>query len=107
MYKSLGINTDDSVALGTFERDGGAGTAALLEASGLFEPPERRQYGWEQRYSRQEWLDQLPTHSDHRTLPPETLDALLAGVGDTIDGLGGSLLVRYDTLVVTARRLAV
>src|SRR5438067_1336749 len=85
VYKSLGINTDDSVALGTFKRDGGAGTAALLEASGLFEPPERRQYGWEQRYSRQEWLDQLPTHSDHRTRPPEKLDTLLAGVGDAID----------------------
>ena len=106
VYKGLGISTDNSVALGTFKRDGGAGTVVSFEASGQFTRPERRQYFWEQVYSRQEWLDQLPTHSDHRTLPAETLAAALAGVSDAIEALGGSIQVRYDTLVVTALRIA-
>ena len=28
-------------------------------------------YDWSQRYTTAEWLDHLPTHSDHRLLEPE------------------------------------
>jgi hypothetical protein len=93
--------------LGTYGRDAGAGIVASLEASARFEGAETRRYDWQQHYSRDEWLDQLPTHSDHRTLPAKTLQALLAAVGAAISGLGGSIHVHYDTLLVTARRLAV
>jgi SAM-dependent methyltransferase len=103
IYYRLGVSTNDSVALGTYGRDGGAGTVASLEASARFEGVETRRYDWQQRYSRDEWVDQLPTHSDHRTLPSETLQALLVAVGDAIDDLGGSIHVHYDTLLVTAR----
>ena len=104
VYNRLGLDVHDSVALGTYRRDGGAGTIAGLEATGLFDAVDVHIYYWERRYSRDEWLDQLPTQSDHRILPPDVLRALLAAIGDVIDGLGGSLLMRYDTMLVTARR---
>jgi SAM-dependent methyltransferase len=105
-YRDLDLDMSDSVALGTYRRDGGAGTIAHLEATGRFAKPEVRKYLWEQRYSRDEWLDQLPTHSDHRTLPPAQLAAVLRAVGEIIDSAGGSLVAHYDTMLVTARRLA-
>ena len=105
VYSGLGLDMRDSVALGTYRRDGGAGTVSELAASGAFSGTEVRRYFWDQRFSRDEWLDQLPTHSDHRILPPEKLEAVLRGVGAAIDAMGGSILVRYDTMLVTALRI--
>src|SRR4029077_12610802 len=79
VYDRLGVELSQSVALGTYKRDGGAGTVADLEETGTFEHPEVRRYFWEQRYSRDQWLDQLPTHSDHWMLPSDTLQAVLGG----------------------------
>jgi len=106
VYGDLEIDTKNSVALGTYRRDGGDPTIDRLAASGRFEPAEARRYFWDQRYSRDQWLDQLPTHSDHRMLPPDKLDAVLREVGAAIDALGGSIVVHFDTLLVTARRIA-
>src|SRR5947209_18244993 len=97
------------VEIGSFEKwnaggDGGAGTIAHLEGTGRFTKPEVRTYLWEQRYSRDEWLDQLPTHSDHRPLPPEKLAAGLTAVAHEIDAAGGSLVGHYDAKVRTALR---
>ena len=105
VYDGLGLDMRDSVALGTYRRDGGSGTLSELEANGAFSGSEVRRYFWEQRFSRDEWLDQLPTHSDHRILPPEKLEGVLRGVGAAIDAMGGSMLVRYDTMLVTALRI--
>ena len=93
----------DSVVLGTIAR-GGDGDARAIEATGSFGPVETRTYPWEERVTRDAWLDQLGTHSDHRLLPPDQLDALLAGVGEAIDGLGGAITVHYRTSSVTAVR---
>jgi SAM-dependent methyltransferase len=106
VHNRLGVETGQSVALGTYTRDGGAGTVAALEAAGAFEHVEVRRYFWELHYSRDEWLDQLQTHSDHRILPADTLNAVLRGIGAAIDAVGGSIPVRYDTMVVTATRVA-
>jgi SAM-dependent methyltransferase len=105
VYSRLGVETRHSITLGTYKRDGGAGTVAQLEESGAFEGGEVRRYHWDQRYSRDEWLDQLPTHSDHAILPSEQLRAVQHDIGETIDRLGGSVLVRFDTMVVTATRV--
>jgi SAM-dependent methyltransferase len=106
VYERLGVELRHSVALGTYKRDGGASFVAELEAAGGFESIDVRKYYWDQRYSRVEWLDQLPTHSDHRILAPDKLRAVLAEIGDVIDGLGGSVLIHYDTMLVTALRIA-
>ena len=68
-----------------------AAHADPIEACGRFEPVEQWSFTWERTYSRDEWLDQLPTHSDHRTLAPEVLSPLLQHIGDVIDANGGAL----------------
>ena len=59
---------------------------------------------WEHTYTRGEWLDQLPTHSDHRTLPPDVLAPLLHHVGDVIDANGGTLTIGHTTELLLAAR---
>jgi len=65
---------------------------------------ERWRYDWEAVHTRDEWLDQLPTHGGHSHLPPDQLEAILAGIGDAIDAAGGRFAMRYATVVVTAGR---
>ncbi len=94
----------DSVVLGTMRvppsrRD----DAAMLEPAG-FRDVEHRAYDWDRVYSRDEWVDQLPTHSDHRLLPADVRDAVLARVGAAIDELGGAITVHHSTRLLTARR---
>ena len=81
-------------------------TSASRRLAESFEPGERRSYGWLRTYTRDEWLDQLATHSDHRTLPPKELKALLDAVGQVIDRRGGSIVMSYRTLLVTGVRRA-
>ncbi len=73
-------------------------------ATGGFEEHEMRSYAWTRHYSTDEWLDQLGTHSNHRVLPAATLEALLDEIGVALDGLGGSIEVRYDTVLYTLVR---
>ncbi|MBA2283469.1 MAG: methyltransferase domain-containing protein [Actinomycetota bacterium] len=77
-----------------------------IDAAGAFGPQRITAYEWSVTHRRDEWLDQLPTHSDHRLLPPERLAALLAAVGDVIDGLGGSITLLYETVCWSAERVA-
>jgi SAM-dependent methyltransferase len=95
----------ESVPLGTMPSDHAADIAAIA-ATQLFTTCEVRTYGWTRRYSREEWLDQLGTHSDHLTLPRPQLAALLEGVGAAIDQLGGSITVHYETRLISAQRRA-
>lgn len=65
---------------------------------------ELRKYEWRHTYTRDEWLDQLPTHSDHRLLDAGTRAALLADIGGAIDDLGGAITVTYVTGLLTWTR---
>jgi hypothetical protein len=90
--------------LGNFDEQRIAVTTSAFDATGLLASVETRTFVWERRYSRDEWLDLLPTHSDYRTLPADQLDRLLGAVGEAIDGLGGSLPVVYQLRLVSATR---
>jgi len=79
---------------------------AAIAANHLFDPCQLRSYGWTQQYSRDEWLDQLGTHSDHIALEPQQRAALLAAVGAAIDRLGGSITLHYETELISAQRIA-
>lgn len=59
-------------------------------------------FPWEAVYTTDEWLDVLPTHSDHRLLPVQQRQRLLDSLGEAIDRLGGQLRLRYETLLVSA-----
>jgi SAM-dependent methyltransferase len=76
-----------------------------IRAAGAFGAPERWRFDWERSYTRHGWLDQVPTFGGHNRFPPATLEALLAGVGDAIDAVGGRFTMRYAAVVVTAARI--
>jgi hypothetical protein len=95
---------DYSILLGHGAAERVSTSAAALSASGHFGEPAVTAFPWERTYTRAEWLDQLPTHSDHRTLPPDRLAALLGGVGEAIDEAGGRIPVHYTAWLVTATR---
>jgi SAM-dependent methyltransferase len=81
-----------------------AAHAGQIEGCGRFGPVEERSFTWEHTYTRGEWLDQLPTHSDHRVLPPDVLGALLEHIGDVIDANGGVLTIGHTTELLLAVR---
>jgi SAM-dependent methyltransferase len=72
---------------------------------GGFSDPEQWRFDWERRYTRDEWLEQMPTFGTLTQLPPDQLAEVLAGVGAAIDAMGGSLTMSYTTVVVTAARI--
>jgi SAM-dependent methyltransferase len=82
-----------------FTEKAGEGT----RQSGVFDEPELWQSEWEQRLTRDEWLDQLPTQGGHTQLPPDALAELMAGIGAAVDTLGGSFTMRYTTVAVISR----
>lgn len=76
-----------------------------IDASGRFGPVEQRDVPWARTYTRDEWLDQLETHSDHRVLPADQRRALLDAVGAVIDAHGGSFEMPHTTRLLLAERL--
>jgi SAM-dependent methyltransferase len=69
---------------------------------GAFDAPEQWRFDWERTYTRDEWLDQLPTSGFHNQLSPDEADELMAGIGAAVDGVGGSFVMPYTAVVVTA-----
>lgn len=82
-------------------------TAEGVGQSGAFGEPERWSFPWQRSYTRDEWLDQVPTFGGHSRFPRETLRDLLEGIGTAIDSVGGSFLMQYRTVAVTAARKTV
>lgn len=76
--------------------------AGGIRQAGRFSEPEQWRYGWERVYTRDEWLDQLPTHGILTRLDPSQLAVVQGRVGAAIDGLGGRFTMRYTTVAVTA-----
>ena len=75
-----------------------------IRQSGEFSEPEQWQFDWERAYSRDEWLDQLPTLGSLTGLGPDKVAQVLAEVGAAIDAIGGNFTMEYATVVVTAAR---
>ncbi|GII94068.1 methyltransferase type 11 [Sinosporangium siamense] len=75
-----------------------------MRQTGVFGEPELWRYEWEHSYTRDEWLDQLPTSGLLTRLPQATLDEVLAGAGDALDAVGGSFTMQYTTLVCTTTK---
>jgi hypothetical protein len=78
--------------------------AAGIRETGAFDKLEQWQFDWEQSYTRDEWLDLVPTSGGHSQFLPETLEESLARIGAAIDAVGSSFRMRYSTVVVTAVR---
>jgi hypothetical protein len=69
-----------------------------------FGDPEQWRLDWERHYSRDEWLDQVPTFGGLSRFPAATQQALLAGIGAAVDALGGSFTMGYATVAASAAR---
>ncbi len=81
------------------------GTAADgMRRSGGFAEPEQWQVDWDRPYTRDEWLEFVPTAGGMSQIPPDRLADLLAGIGAAIDAVGGSFTMHYSTLAETAVR---
>lgn len=85
--------------------------AALCEkaADGMrqaraFGNAEQWRFEWERFYTRDEWLDAVPTSGFTNQLRPATLQELIAGIGAAIDVAGGGFTMGYTTVTVTAAR---
>jgi SAM-dependent methyltransferase len=105
VYRKYGSQIiDKTFVLGRPAPTLGSAHAVPIEACGCFGPVEEQSFRWRRTYARDEWLDQLPTHSDHRSLRPDTLSTLLEQVGAVIDANGGALTIRHTTELLLAVR---
>lgn len=73
-----------------------------LEAA-RFRDVHVRNYEYEVTYTSEEWVGFAQTHSDHLLLPPDRRVALVAGLRELIDGMGGSITLEAGTYTVLAR----
>jgi SAM-dependent methyltransferase len=87
-------------------RAGGARAADGMRQAGGFGEPEEWLADWSRHYTRDEWLDLVPTLGGFRQLPGNVQAELLAGLGAAVDAAGGVFTMGYTTLAVTAVRLA-
>jgi SAM-dependent methyltransferase len=71
---------------------------------GGFSDPEQWRFDWQRSYTREAWLDQLPTSGALTRLPSDKLAQVLEGVGAAIDAMGGGFTMPYTTMAVTAAR---
>jgi LmbE family N-acetylglucosaminyl deacetylase len=76
-----------------------------LRQTGRFEAEDVWTVEWQRPYTREQWLDELPTSGLLTRVRPPALAELLTGIGAAIDATtGGSFIVPYTTVAVTARR---
>jgi SAM-dependent methyltransferase len=81
-------------------------TLAGLESAGAFGSPAVTAFPWRRLCTTESWLELISTHSVYRTLEPQRRGRLLAALGEEVDALGGSFEMRYETVLVSARRVA-
>ena len=70
-----------------------------------FGAPTEKWFPWTRTYQRDEWLDQLVSRSDHTALEPAVRDRLFEAIGAAIDDHGGSFVMNFETVLITATRL--
>lgn len=73
-----------------------------LRSCPKFGEPHMKTFEWSRRYTSDEWLDQLLSHSDHIALEPELREELFLEIGMTIDRFGGTFDMAYSTILISA-----
>ncbi|MFE3542760.1 class I SAM-dependent methyltransferase [Nocardia sp. NPDC059177] len=76
--------------------------AEQIRATGHFAEPEQWRYDWQRSYTRDQWLELLPTTGGLTGLGPDQLAEIADVVGAAIDALGGSFTMEHTTLATTA-----
>ncbi|MGB3443353.1 MAG: class I SAM-dependent methyltransferase [Actinophytocola sp.] len=75
-----------------------------IRAAGAFGEPEEWKFDWTRHYTKDEWLDVVPTSGGHSRFPPEQLAELLSGLGAALDTEGGAFTMNYSTAVLSVAR---
>jgi SAM-dependent methyltransferase len=81
-----------------------SGVSQQLRRSGRFGESQLQTFPWTRTYARDEWLDELQSHSDHAALEPDVRQRLIDQIGKTIDDFGGSFDMPYVATLITAAR---
>lgn len=76
----------------------------MAAAGGLGEP-EHWRFDWTRAYTREEWLDVVPTFGGWSRIPPPRQQEILEGMAQAVDASGGSFTMGYATVAVAAVRL--
>jgi SAM-dependent methyltransferase len=63
-----------------------------IRRTGGFREPEQRRYTWEQRYTTEDWVDQVPTSGFFAQMDAVRARMLLAEIGAAVDAYGGAFL---------------
>ena len=92
-------------AVDTYRAGGGRAADGMRQAGGFGEPEEWLA-DWARPYTRDEWLDLVPTLGGWGQFPGPAQAEILAGLGASVDAAGGAFTMGYTTLAVTAVRLA-
>lgn len=71
-----------------------------------FGAPTKKWFPWTRAYQRDQWLEELHSRSDHAALEPAVRDRLFEAIGAAIDDYGGSFVMNFETVLITATRLA-
>jgi SAM-dependent methyltransferase len=79
-------------------------TADALRSTGAFANIAVRVFPQTREYTTAQWLDQLPSHSEHRSLPPQQRRLLLDAVGEVVDEEGGRFVMSYQCVLVSGTR---
>ena len=90
-------------AADAYVRGFGRVTGGLRDAGGFGEPEQWR-YEWEWTYTRDAWLDWMPTTGVLTTAPQEAVAQVLADAGAAIDAAGGSFTAQHTTVALSAVR---
>jgi SAM-dependent methyltransferase len=89
----------------TDRRSGLEKELAAITAVPHFDAPTEQWFPWTQTYDRNEWLEQKLTCSDHTALDPDLQERLFEGIATVVDEFGGSFVMNFETVLVTATRL--
>ncbi len=76
-----------------------------ISAEPNFGVPKEEWFPWTRTYERDEWLSQLVSRSDHAALELVVRDRLFEAIGSAIDDQGGSFVMNFETILITAARL--
>ena len=75
-----------------------------LRAWATLADPQTSSFPWSRTYTRDQWLDELRSHSDHAALAPDLRQKLFDEIGSTIDDFGGEFCMTYVAVLISAVR---
>jgi SAM-dependent methyltransferase len=99
LFRGYGANRSTDV------RSGLTGVNDAITAAPEFGAASEQWFPWAQRYQRDEWLELLLSYSEYAALDPHLRHRLLDAIGTTIDDYGGSFVMTFETVLITATRL--